>query len=99
MRRQNTLSKKTAGIFANPGKNKYFLDLHLGSQVETTSILSYLFKLILPERVSLELINSVKILIEVVFREYVPVIHGRVDADDDEWVSVINKSLDWVLLS
>jgi len=99
MRRQNDLSKKSAGIFANPGKNKYFLDLVLDNQVETTTILSYLFKLILPERVSLELINSVKTHIEVVFRDFVPIIHGKVESDDDEWALLINKSLDRVLLS
>ena len=99
MRRQNDLSKKTSGIFSNPGKNKYFLELVLGSHSETISILSYLFKLILPERISLELINSVKAYTEAVFREFVPVIHGRMEPEDDEWVLLINKALDRVFLS
>lgn len=99
MRRQNNLSKKTAGMFTNPGRNKYFLDLLLNNQIEAVSLLSYLFKLILPERISFELINSLKTFIDFAFHEYVPVIHGKVDADDDEWIRVVNKSLDQVLLS
>lgn len=99
MRRQNDLSKKTAGIFANPGRNKYFLDLVIGSQGETASMLSYLFKLILPDRVSLELINCFKTHIEAVFREFVPIIHGKIELEDDDWVVLIGKSLDRVLLS
>lgn len=99
MRRQNNLSKKTAGIFANPGRNKYFLDLLLNNRIEVVSLLSYLFKLILPERISFESVNSVKSYVDFTFHEYVPVIHGKVDSDDDEWVRLINKSLDQVLLS
>lgn len=99
MRRQNNLSKKTSGFFANPGRNKYFLDLLLNDQIKAVSLLSYLFKLILPERVSFESIDSVKAFIYSTFQEYVPVIHGKVDSDDDEWVRLINKSLDQVLLS
>lgn len=99
MRRQNALSKKTAGIFNNPGKNIYFLDLPLGDQDETPSLLSYLFKSILPERISFETINNFKNQIELLFRDYVPVIHGRINSEDEEWSSLIRKSLDRVLLS
>ena len=98
MRRQNELSKKTAGIFANPGRNKYFLDLALGGQGETASMLSYLFKLIFPDMISLELINCFKTHIETVFREFVPVIHGKIELEDDEWILFIDTSLDRMLL-
>lgn len=99
MRRQNALSKKTAGIFNNPGRNIYFLDIPLGDQDETPSLLSYLFKSILPERISFETINNFKHQIELLFRDYVPVIHGRINSEDEEWSSLIRKSLDRVLLS
>ena len=99
MRRQNALSKKTAGIFSNPGRNTYFLDLALSAQNETTSLLSYLFKLILPERISFEIIDHFKKQIEFTFRDYVPIIHGEITREDNEWGSNIKKSLDRVLLS
>lgn len=99
MRRQNALSKKTAGIFNNPGRNIYFLDLPLGGQDETPSLLSYLFKSILPERTSFETISNFKHQIELLFRDFVPVIHGRINSEDEEWSSLIRKSLDRVLLS
>jgi len=98
MRRQNDLSKKTGNIFNNPGDRKYFIDLDLEDYDKTKNLLIYLFKLLLPDNITFSMLESIKIFINSVFLEYVPLIHGRLNSDDDIWSSLINDSLDTILL-
>lgn len=96
MRRQNNLSKKTSCIFNNPGNSIYYLDLNNPS--ETQNLIAYLFKLILPTRVSYEALQDLKKFTTKIYRDFVPLIHGEINVDDEGWASAIDRALDWVLL-
>lgn len=98
MRRQNDLSKKTGNIFNNSGNSKYYIDLDLEDYEKTKNLLIYLFKLLLPDKITFSLLEAIKIFMNSVFVEYVPLIHGRLNSDDDIWSSLINDSLDTILL-
>jgi len=97
MRRQNTLSIKTAGLFQNPGNNKYFLDLSLTNQVETQNLIHFLIKLILPDQVSFETLERIKGFIRNTYHNYVPLTHGRVSPEDEVWSTIIDNSIYSVL--
>jgi len=96
MRRLNDLSKKTAGIFNNPGSSIYFLDLENPSEMQ--SLISFLFELILPINVSYEVLQDLKAFISTTYQNYVPLIQGKINENDEAWSATINRALDWVLL-
>lgn len=98
MRRRNDLSKKTAGIFNNPGSSIYYLSLSLDNPSQTQNLISFLFELILPSKVSYETLQDLKKFITTVFRDYVPIIQGKINENDEIWSETINHALDWVLL-
>ena len=96
MRRLNDLSKKTAGIFNNPGSSIYYLDLENPSEMQ--SLISFLFELILPVNVSYEVLQDLKTFISTTYQNYVPLIQGKINENDEAWSTTINRALDWVLL-
>ena len=98
MRRQNSLSKRTASVYSSPGSTKYFLNLQLNNPPQVQALLAYLFERILPKNVTFSQIQRIITFLESNFNEYIPLLQGEICVEDDMWTEIIRKSLEQIIL-